>query len=99
LFPQLPIQIANVSGQVITGIAPVHIGAVDNIGDLLNELPLTGPIMNLTNSNSGFVSLSSKNITLSNLETKIVTAEDLDRIPSLLSDSVPLTEGLTISLD
>ncbi|XP_030372804.1 uncharacterized protein LOC115622860 [Scaptodrosophila lebanonensis] len=58
----LPIQ-TNVSGQVLTGIAPVNIGAFSSPQELLETLPLTGSIVNITHSDTAYYQLSKSNAT------------------------------------
>ncbi|KAH8373986.1 uncharacterized protein LOC110188851 [Drosophila serrata] len=56
----LPIQ-TNVTGQVLTGIAPVNLGAFSSPQELLETLPLTGSIVNITHSDTAFYQLSKSN--------------------------------------
>lgn len=56
----LPIQ-TNVTGQVLTGIAPVNIGAFSSPQELLATLPLTGSIVNITHSDTAFYQLTKSN--------------------------------------
>uniref|UniRef100_A0A1A9WFJ6 Uncharacterized protein n=1 Tax=Glossina brevipalpis TaxID=37001 RepID=A0A1A9WFJ6_9MUSC len=58
----LPIQ-ANVSGQILTGIAPVNIGAFSDADELLRALPLTGTVFNITQSDTAFYQLTAMNDT------------------------------------
>ncbi|KAH8251114.1 hypothetical protein KR026_012619 [Drosophila bipectinata] len=57
----LPIQ-TNVTGQVLTGIAPVNLGAFSSPQELLETLPLTGSIVNITHSDTAFYQLSKSNV-------------------------------------
>lgn len=75
----LPIQ-TNVSGQVLTGIAPVNIGAFSSADELLNTLPLTGTIVNLTHSDTAYFQLSTHNLTESE-KPQILTQDELAQIP------------------
>ncbi|XP_055846339.1 uncharacterized protein LOC129912219 [Episyrphus balteatus] len=75
----LPIQ-TNVSGQVLTGIAPVNIGAFSNPNELLNTLPLTGTIVNLTHSDTSYFQLSTHNISESE-KPQVLTQEEIAQIP------------------
>lgn len=75
----LPIQ-TNVSGQVLTGIAPVNIGAFSNTNELLNTLPLTGTIVNLTHSDTAYFQLSTHNISDSE-RPQVLTDDELAQIP------------------
>ncbi|XP_052859822.1 uncharacterized protein LOC128267071 [Anopheles cruzii] len=53
----------SIQGQVFTGIAPVHLGAVPtNLTDLLTALPIAGTVVNITQSNSSYVELHRHNI-------------------------------------
>ncbi|XP_058067054.1 uncharacterized protein LOC131216556 [Anopheles bellator] len=53
----------SIHGQVFTGIAPVHLGAVPtNLTDLLTALPIAGTVVNITQSNSSYVELHRHNI-------------------------------------
>ncbi|KAH8379636.1 hypothetical protein KR009_006257 [Drosophila setifemur] len=56
----LPIQ-TNVTGQVLTGIAPVNLGAFSSPQELLETLPLTGSIVNITHSDTAFYQLTKSN--------------------------------------
>ncbi|EDV96686.1 uncharacterized protein LOC6558520 [Drosophila grimshawi] len=56
----LPIQ-TNISGQVLTGIAPINIGAFSSPQELLETLPLTGSIVNITHSDTAFYQLTKSN--------------------------------------
>ncbi|TDG52890.1 hypothetical protein AWZ03_000433 [Drosophila navojoa] len=69
----LPIQ-TNVSGQVLTGIAPINIGAFSSPQELLQTLPLTGSIVNITHSDTAFYQLTKSNA--SDLEKPQVLSED-----------------------
>lgn len=57
----LPIQ-TNVTGQVLTGIAPVNIGAFSSPQELLETLPITGSIVNITHSDTAFYKLTKSNV-------------------------------------
>lgn len=76
----LPVQ-TNVSGQILTGIAPIHIGAIQNASDILTTLPLTGTIINITHSDTSFINLSHKPAI--NENGTILNAADIARIPGL----------------
>lgn len=88
----LPIQ-TNVSGQVLTGIAPVNIGAFSSPYELLSTLPLTGSIVNITHSDTAFYRLTTSNI--SDAERPHIVDEkelnDLPHVAALFNDveSVP----------
>ncbi|XP_055912279.1 uncharacterized protein LOC129946208 [Eupeodes corollae] len=75
----LPIQ-TNVSGQVLTGIAPVNIGAFSNPNELLNTLPLTGTIVNLTHSDTAYFQLTTQNISDSE-RPQVLTQDEISQIP------------------
>lgn len=81
----LPVQ-TNVSGQVLTGIAPVHIGAIQDAADILNSLPLTGTIVNISHSDTSFINLShSPKITENGT---ILDAEDLAKLPGINEQTI-----------
>jgi len=87
----LPVQ-TNVSGQVLTGIAPVHIGAIQEATDILSTLPLTGTIVNISHSDTSFINLSHSPKISEN--GTILDAEDLAKIPginqhTILIDNTP----------
>lgn len=77
----LPIQ-TNVTGQVLTGIAPVNIGAFSSTSDLLNTLPLTGSIVNITHSNTAFYQLTRSNVTEED-KPRIVQRDELAKLPNV----------------
>lgn len=85
----LPIQ-TNISGQVLTGIAPVDIGAFSNPAQLLQTLPITGTIVNITHSDTGYFQLSTSNLT-GYEKPHILSISDLKH----LSDIPDLTTQLT----
>ncbi|XP_037045245.1 uncharacterized protein LOC119080781 [Bradysia coprophila] len=81
----LPVQ-TNVSGQVLTGIAPVHIGAIQEATDILSSLPLTGTIVNISHSDTSFINLShSPKI---NENGTILDAEDLAKLPGINEQTI-----------
>lgn len=75
----LPIQ-TNVSGQILTGIAPINIGAFSNPSELLETLPLTGTIVNISHSDTAYFKLTTSELD-SNEEEHIFKPDDLSRIP------------------
>ncbi|XP_073839310.1 uncharacterized protein [Musca autumnalis] len=79
----LPIQ-TNVTGQVLTGIAPVNIGAFSSPAELLQSLPLTGSIVNITHSDTAFYQLtrSSPN---DDEKPKIISEDELSHLPQIAS--------------
>lgn len=83
----LPVQ-RNVSGQILTGIAPVHVGEVSSLEHLLGALPITGTIVNITQSEGGFFKLETKNVTSGEQSTIVDSAADLSPLP-LLSNALP----------
>lgn len=83
----LPVQ-TNVSGQVLTGIAPVHIGAIQDAADIFNTLPLTGTIVNISHSDTSFITLSHKPKMGEN--GTILDAEDLAKIPGISSGTLQI---------
>lgn len=84
----LPIQ-TNVSGQIITGVAPVHIGAVQNIGDVLQSLPFSGTIVNITQGDTSFIHVSRENITDDEGQVTLDDSEDLAKLPILNNVLLP----------
>uniref|UniRef100_A0A1Q3FNV1 Putative conserved secreted protein n=1 Tax=Culex tarsalis TaxID=7177 RepID=A0A1Q3FNV1_CULTA len=80
----IPLPVAtSVHGQVLTGIAPVHIGAVSNLQDVLATLPITGTIVNITQTNSSYIELTKQNISddLHDAAADIVSVSDLAKLP------------------
>lgn len=78
----IPLPVAtSVHGQVLTGIAPVHIGAVSSLQDVLATLPITGTIVNITQTNSSYIELSKQNISDLHDTANIVSVADLAKIP------------------
>lgn len=75
----LPIQ-TNVTGQILTGIAPVNIGAFSRPSELLQTLPLTGSIVNITHSDTAFYKLTTSNVT-DEEKPRIVNMEEIASIP------------------
>lgn len=84
----LPVH-TNVSGQIITGIAPVHIGAVSDVGDILQSLPFSGTIINITQSDQSFVHVNRENISDVDLSTKLEDGSDLSKLPILNNVLLP----------
>lgn len=78
----LPVQ-TNVSGQIITGIAPVHIGALHNVSDILQNLPFSGTIVNITESNTSFFQLNRENVTQAEQEIHLANNAQLSQLPIL----------------
>lgn len=79
----LPIQ-TNVTGQVLTGIAPVNIGAFSSPAELLESLPLTGSIVNITHSDTAFYQLT-RSSTNEDEKPKIINDDDLASLPQVAS--------------
>lgn len=76
----LPVQ-TNITGQVLTGIAPIEIGAIQNATDVLSILPLTGTIINITHSDTSFIKLSHRPSITEN--GTILNADDIAKIPGI----------------
>lgn len=53
----MPVQ-TNVTGQVLTGVAPI---AMSDADDVLSTLPITGTIVNITHSDTSFFQLGKSN--------------------------------------
>jgi len=81
----LPVQ-TNVSGQVLTGIAPVHIGAIQDATDILSSLPFTGTIVNISHSDTSFINLSHS--PKMNENGTILDAEDLAKLPGINDQTI-----------
>jgi len=81
----LPVQ-TNVSGQILTGIAPVHIGAIQDAADILSSLPFTGTIVNISHSDTSFINLSHS--PKMNENGTILDAEDLAKIPGINEQAI-----------
>ncbi|XP_055325217.1 uncharacterized protein LOC129579296 [Sitodiplosis mosellana] len=76
----LPVQ-TNVTGQVLTGIAPIDLGTIQNATDILSTLPLTGTIVNITHSDTSFINLSHRPSITEN--GTILNPADIAKIPGL----------------
>lgn len=76
----LPVQ-TNVSGQVLTGIAPISLGSIQNASDILSTLPLTGTIINITHSDTSLITLSHRPSISEN--GTILHQEDIAKIPGI----------------
>ncbi|XP_050090935.1 uncharacterized protein LOC126574655 [Anopheles aquasalis] len=88
-FGDIPVPIqTSIQGQVFTGIAPVHVGAVPtNLTHLLSALPIAGTVVNISQSNSSFVELHKHNIS----DAAVLLAHpDLVNMPFASSVSEPL---------
>lgn len=79
----IPLPIAtSVNGQVLSGIAPVHIGAISDLNDLVSTIPISGTIVNITQTNGSFVELSQKDINdLSGASEGPISVGDLAKLP------------------
>ncbi|XP_017493296.1 PREDICTED: uncharacterized protein LOC108381390 [Rhagoletis zephyria] len=93
----LPIQ-TNISGQVLTGIAPVNIGAFSSPLELLQSLPLTGTIVNITHSNTAYYQLTKSNAS-DTLKPHVTSVEELTNVSDLFPvvSEVPLQHPLATS--
>jgi len=76
----LPVQ-TNVTGQVLTGIAPIQLGAIQNASDILSTLPLTGTIINITHSDTSYITLNHRPAISEN--GTILNADDIKKIPGV----------------
>lgn len=80
----LPVQ-TNVTGQVLTGIAPIELGSIQNASnitsDILSTLSLTGTIVNITHSDTSFINLSHRPSITEN--GTILNPADIAKIPGL----------------
>lgn len=94
-----PVQ-TNVSGQIVTGLAPVHIGAqnVNDVSGILKSIPITGTIVNITESNTSYINLSRENVTLDDQLVHLNnTDSDLAQLPILNDVLLPENFHDTIS--
>lgn len=83
----VPIQ-TSVQGQVFTGIAPVHVGAVPtNLSDLLSALPISGTVVNISQTNSSYVEVHKHNVSDAAV---LLNQKDLSSLPFSSSASEPL---------
>lgn len=80
----IPLPVAtSVNGQVLTGIAPVHVGAVSDLSDLVSTIPISGTIVNITQTNGSFVQLTQQEINqLSDMAEAGVSVADLAKLPA-----------------
>lgn len=92
----LPVQ-TNVTGQVLTGIAPVHIGAIQDATDIFNTLPLTGTIVNISHSDTSFIQLSHAPRMGEN--GTILDAADLAKIPGLDANAIQIDNTPSVAAD
>ncbi|XP_058828704.1 uncharacterized protein LOC131688453 [Topomyia yanbarensis] len=82
----IPLPVAtSVNGQVLTGIAPVHIGAVSDLSQVLQTLPFTGTIVNITQTNTSYIELSQQNISSLSDSANVVSVSDLAKLPHISS--------------
>ncbi|XP_070497272.1 uncharacterized protein [Chironomus tepperi] len=85
-----PVKTTGLKGQVITGIAPVHIGAVSDINDVIKAIPFSGTIVNITQADTSFVHISRENLTDSeNIVHINDTDTDLAQLPILNTVLLP----------
>lgn len=84
----LPVQ-TNVSGQIITGIAPVHIGAVQDVSDVLKALPFTGTIVNITQSDTSYIHVNRENVTDDSQQITLHDNTNLSKLPILNNVLLP----------
>uniref|UniRef100_A0A182NIA4 Uncharacterized protein n=1 Tax=Anopheles dirus TaxID=7168 RepID=A0A182NIA4_9DIPT len=83
----VPIQ-TSVQGQVFTGIAPVHVGTVPtSLTDLLSALPISGTVVNISQTNSSYVEVHKHNISDAAV---LLNQHDLGSLPFASSASEPL---------
>lgn len=66
---------------MLTGIAPINLGSIQNASDILNTLPLTGTIVNITHSDTSFINLSHRPSITGN--GTILNPADIAKIPGL----------------
>lgn len=88
----IPVPVAtSVNGQVLTGIAPVHLGAVSDLHDLVQTLPISGTIVNITQTNSSYVTLTQKDIEeIEAGSAEAVDVPELTNLPIIPAGANPL---------
>jgi hypothetical protein len=84
----LPVQ-TNVSGQIITGISPVHIGAVHDVNQVLQALPFSGTIVNITESDTSYLQIDRENVTDAEQQVTLADDADLAQLPILNNVLLP----------
>lgn len=85
-----PIQ-TNVSGQVLTGVAPINLGAVSNPSDLLASIPLTGNIINITHSDTAYYELKKTDLNSNEAPVVLNNSEiGISNVIDLFPTSSPL---------
>lgn len=89
----VPVQ-TNVTGQVLTGIAPIDLGTIQNATDILSTLPLTGTIINITHSDTSFITLSHRPSITEN--GTLLNPADIAKIPGLNGTSPILLENVPV---
>lgn len=92
----LPVQ-TNVTGQVLTGIAPIDLGSIQNASDILSTLPLTGTIVNITHSDTSFINLSHRPSITEN--GTILNAADIAKIPGLNGTNAILIDAAAAPIE
>ena len=90
----LPVQ-TNITGQVLTGIAPVNIGAFSNPAELLQSLPLTGTIVNITHSETAYFKLTTNNLTKDEAP-HVLKQGDIWKIPQIINVPSPVNRTSSI---
>lgn len=75
----------NQSGEVLTRISAINIGGFSDPREILNTLPITGTIANLTHSNTAYFQVTKSNQTqeLDSPNENILTPEDIAEIPEV----------------
>lgn len=73
---------------MLTGIAPVHIGSIQDAADIFSTLPLTGTIVNISHSDTSYITLSHAPSMGEN--GTILDTEDLAKIPGIDSDAIQI---------
>lgn len=94
----LPVQ-TNVSGQIVTGLAPTHIGThnIEDLSSIVKSIPITGTIVNITESNTSFINLSRENVSLADQITHVNDTEGIAQLPILNDVLLPENFHETIS--
>lgn len=79
----IPLPVAtSVNGQVLTGIAPVHVGAVSDLSQILSTIPISGTVVNITQTNGSSVVLTEKDIDALSKDEAPIDIGDLAKLPA-----------------
>lgn len=82
---------------MLTGIAPINLGSIQNASDILNTLPLTGTIVNITHSDTSFINLSHRPSITEN--GTILNPADLAKIPGINGTNPILIDAAAVPIE